>query len=136
MPLRKTRYRREPVTEINMTNLIDIIMVLLVVFILISNFVQTSLNIDLPKVQYTEQAGKQRIVIALSAAGDITLNGETVTMESLPSRLQSLQEERPDESLYIHPDGSAVVQDLASIFSIARQAGFQNVSIATDQKAQ
>ncbi len=135
MPLRKTRYRREPLTEVNITNLIDIIMVLLVVFILISNFVQTGLNIDLPQATYTERSGKQSIVIGISAPGTVTVNGETVSEDQLPAVMQSLYEEKPGERVYIHSDGLALVEQLVSVMAIAKEAGFIQVGIAADEKS-
>lgn len=130
MPLRKVRYRREPLIEVNMTNLIDITMVLLIVFILVSNFVQTGLNINLPKVHYVQTIGKEKIIIGLSAGGEMTLNSQAVTKDELITGLQDLKTQYPDEAVFIHSDGSAVVQDLTNLFSIATQAGFTSVNVA------
>ena len=129
MPLRKTRYRREPLKEINITNLIDIIMVLLIVFILISEFNKTGLNIDLPKATFTETSGKRSIVIGLTAADTITVNGDRVTRDELPGVLNQLKMEYPDERIYIHSDGFAVVQQLVTVMSEAKKAGFVHVGI-------
>lgn len=136
MPLRKIRYRREPVAEINMTNLIDIIMVLLIVFILVSNFVTTGLNIEIPKVRYTQTVGKEKIIIALSGNGDIALNGEKIALEDLPPRLAALKEQYPEQSVFIHSDAMAVVQDFSSILSIATETGFKSVSFAANQETE
>lgn len=134
MSLRKTRYRREPVVEVNMTNLIDIVMVLLIVFILISNFVDTGLNIDLPKVTYSETSGKQHIVIGITAADTISVNGNIVEKENLHAVLSTLYAEKPNERVYIHPDSLSVVQQLVSVMAVAKEVGFTQVGIAADQQ--
>lgn len=133
MSLRKTRYRREPVVEINMTNLIDIVMVLLIVFILVSNFVDTGLNMELPKSVYSETTGKQHIVIGITAANTISVNGTIVSEADLLGTLKSLYTEKPEERVYIHSDGLAVFQQVYTVMSIAKNAGFTQVGLAGDQ---
>lgn len=133
MPLRKTRYRREPVTEVNITNLIDIIMVLLIVFILVSNFVDTGLNIELPKAEYSETAGKQEIVIGITASDTISLNGNIITPEDLSAQLTAVHAEKPGSKIYIHADEYAVFQQIYTIMSIVNEAGFTQVGFAGDK---
>lgn len=132
MPLRKTRYRREPVAEINITNLIDIVMVLLIVFILVSNFVQTGLDIDIPEVQYVETTGKEKIMVAVNAQGEITLNGDRVTQEELIAGLEQLKLENPDEEIFIRADEKSFVGDFMGVASIARMTGFEKINVPAE----
>lgn len=133
MPLRKTRYRREPVTEVNITNLIDIIMVLLIVFILVSNFVDTGLNIELPNAEYSETAGKQEIVIGITAADTISLNGDVVSKEDLLLELKAIYTEKPQSKVFIHSDEYAMFQQVYSVLSIVNEAGYTQVGFAGDR---
>jgi len=112
-----------------MTNLIDVIMVLLIVFILVSNFVQTGLNIHLPEVRYVESMGKEKIVVAVNEQNQITLNGQRVTVEQLPERLTGLKKEYPEESLYVQGDQLATYGEVMGVVSAAKQAGFTQVNI-------
>jgi biopolymer transport protein TolR len=127
--LRKVRYRTEPLADINMTNLIDIVMVLLIVFILVSNFVTTGLDIAVPKVKYVEATGKERIVVGLNSMGDLTVNAEAVSMEALPERFSQLFELYPEESIFIQADQSAMYGDVANVISIAKEVGFTQVNL-------
>ena len=128
MPLRKKRYRREPVAEINMTNLIDIVMVLLIVFILVSNFVQTGLEISIPKVQYAEHTGKEKIIIGVKT-GELTLNGEKIAKEELVPKLEELKASFPEEQVFIRADEKTAVGDFMEVMSDAKLAGFENVMV-------
>ena len=129
MPLRKKRYNREPFMEINMTNLIDIVMVLLIVFILVSNFVQTGMGIQIPEVRYVETIGKPRIIVGLNAAGSITVNSEPVAKENLADKLKAVKEEFPEEAVFVQADESGIIGDLMTVVSAAGDAGFKQINV-------
>ena len=129
MSLRKVRYRNDPLADANMTNLIDVIMVLLIVFILVSNFVQTGLPITLPEVKYVEFMGKEKIVAAVDQVGKITLNGQIISKNDLPDQLEKLKQEYPEEALYVQADKLAAVGAMMEVVSAAKQAGFKQVNI-------
>ena len=129
MSLRKVRYRNDPLAEANMTNLIDVIMVLLIVFILVSNFVQTGLNVHLPEVRYVESMGKEKIVAAVDQDGKITVNGQWVTPDRLAAELKNLKTEYPEESLFVLGDKLARFGEVMEIVSAAKEAGFKQVNL-------
>lgn len=127
--MRKFRYRKEVMADINMTNLIDIVMVLLIIFILVANFVQTGLDIEIPQVSYVEQTGKERILIGLDSEGEITINRQPVAEDELPARLTELKEEFPDEAVFVKADKEATVGAMMTITAAAREAGFTKVNV-------
>ncbi|MGC9327667.1 MAG: ExbD/TolR family protein [Candidatus Hinthialibacter sp.] len=129
MAFRKVRYRSEAMADVNMTNMIDIVMVLLIVFILVSNFVQTSLTIKIPKVRYAETTGKEKIIAEINAAGDFLLNGKKVSEEELITDLQTLHQDNPEEGLFIRADEQAVWGDVAAVLSIGKEIGFRDVNL-------
>jgi len=127
--LRKIRYRKEALADVNMTNLIDIMIVLLIVFILVSNFVQTGLNIRVPEVSYVEAMGKEQIVVGVDPNGRKTLNGQPVTDSDLPVKLAELKNQFPDEALFINADKLTSFGDVAEVIAISAKVGFQSVNI-------
>ena len=130
MSLRKVRYRSEPLTEINMTNLIDIVMVLLIAFILVSNFVDKGLNVNLPEVRYAESMGKEKIVLIVDPQGKrFMLNGNAVNEADLHGRLSAIKEEHPEESIFIQADETCFYGDVATALSAAMKAGFSQVNL-------
>ncbi len=134
MGLRKVRYRREAFAEVNMTNLIDIVMVLLIVFILVSNFVQTSLNIKVPEVTYAVSSGKEKIIVEVNKRGEFSLNGERKSEEQLKAELIVLREQMPDEGLFIRADELAPYGDVAQIMSLGTLVGFENLNLPMRMK--
>ncbi len=119
-----------------MTNLIDIVMMLLIVFILVSNFVQTGLNIELPEVQYVQATGKEKIIIGVSASGDLTLNGQPVPEPELSVKLAELKTQYPDEAVFVQADRMAIVENLMNAISVAKEVGFTQVNIPAIRKTE
>ncbi len=129
MAPRKVRYRSELLTEINMTNLIDIVMVLLIAFILVSNFVDTGLHVNLPQVKYVESMGKEKILVEVDPEGTFALNGNPLDETELADRLKLLKEEYPEESVFIQADETSFYGDVAKAISAAREAEFAQVNL-------
>lgn len=126
--MRKYRFRKEPLADVNLTNLIDIMLVLLIVFILVANFVQTGLNINLPQVTYVESTGQERIVIGIDADGNYTINNQPVGAEYLEQQLRDLKEQFPDEAVFIMVDRQTYAEDLMWAASMVRSVGFTQVN--------
>lgn len=129
MPIRKVRYRSEAMADINMTNLIDIVMVLLIAFILVSNFVQTGLEITVPQVSYVQATGKEKIIVGVDANGKISVNGKPINTNELLANLKTLKEEYPDEQLFVRADEMSLVKDVWEVLSVGAKAGFEKVNL-------
>jgi biopolymer transport protein TolR len=126
---RRVRYRTEALAEINMTNLIDVIVVILIIFIMVSNFVETSLNIKVPKVRYTDRTGKERIVAEVNSMGDFLLGGKKVTETDLVEGLKVLHEKFPEEALFVNADEQAIWGNVAKVVSIGKELQFAAVNL-------
>lgn len=129
MASRKVRYRTEALADVNMTNMIDVVMVLLIVFILISNFVQTSLNIKIPKVRYAETTGKEKIVAEVDASGTYLLNEKKMTEDELRTALSELHQQYPEEALFVNADEKAFWGNVAVVVSIGKELEFPAVNL-------
>ncbi|MGI6454296.1 MAG: ExbD/TolR family protein [bacterium] len=127
MSRRKVRYRKDLMAEVNITNLIDVVMVLLIVFILVANFVQTGLNISIPEVRYVESIGQQKIVVGVDIDGNLTLNSELVGKDELVDRLKDLKQKYPEEGLYLMADRMSILDHSANVWSSAGEAGFKQI---------
>lgn len=119
-----------------MTNLIDIVMVLLIVFILVSDFVNTGLDIKIPEVQYVKSTGKEKIIIAVDTGGKITLNGVAVDESELSAQLAQLKEKFPGEAVFIRGDELTPWGVVLNVSSIAIQLGFDHVNYPAKLKPQ
>lgn len=129
MASRRVRYRTEALGEVNMTNLIDVVIVILIIFIMVSNFVETSMNIKVPKVHYTDTKGKERIVAEVNSVGDFLLSGKIVSETDLMEELKKLHEKFPEEALFVNADEQAIWGSVAKVVSIGKELQFAAVNL-------
>jgi biopolymer transport protein TolR len=86
----------KPLSEINVTPLVDVMLVLLVIFILTAPLLTSAIRLDLPQSK-ASQAGEapESISLSLTAAGEIFLNDKSVQLAALPSELQQVAMQKP-----------------------------------------
>ncbi len=123
------------VSEINMTPLIDIMLVLLIIFMVTSTAaLESGLDIDLPKTSITNEKKQDEIlIISLSKDGSIALQGKAVKEEDLRAKIESSLKELKTEAVILEGDSSAFLGKAVEIMDMAKQAGAKSFSIAADE---
>src|SRR5258708_20041066 len=97
--------RRAPIVEINMIPLIDVSLVLLIIFMVMTPFlVQQQVRVNLPQSVSSNEAPDRPIVITIQKNGEMTLNGTAVASSALESSLKSLFGKNQHRPAIIHPD--------------------------------
>ena len=129
MSRRRVRYQNESMAEINMTNLIDVTMVLLIIFILVSNFVNTGLNITVPQVPYVHPSGREHIVVGIDLDSNFTVNAKPVAITEMESQLADLHKQYPEEGIFVQADQRTPYNDVSKVISIAQKAGFPKINL-------
>ena len=124
------------VSEINMTPLIDIMLVLLIIFMVTSTAaLESGLDIELPKTQITnEKKTDEILIITLDKGGKVALQGKYVEEGSDLSALMIAKlAELKTESVILEGDTQAFLGKAVEIMDIAKSAGAKNFSIAAEQ---
>lgn len=135
MKLRSQTSRDEP--ELNLTSLIDVVLLLLVFFILTTTFVKPSqITIRLPKagVTSTVTPGRQELEISVTAGGDFRVNGRALVdsrPETLEAAIRKLLPEVRERHVTLSADGRANHQDVVTAMDVAGRLGFVEVRITT-----
>ncbi len=124
----------QPVSEINVTPLVDVMLVLLVIFILTAPLLAQSIKVNLPQAVNTETAEPSVIRLSLYADGHYELNDKTIKPADLGDELGRRLKRQPDLVLSLEADASVPYQQVAQLLSIARGVGLQRLSLATQQK--
>lgn len=125
------------VAEINMTPLIDIMLVLLIIFMVTSTAaLESGLDIELPKTQITNEKKQDEIlIITLDKSGKVALQGKYVAEGELAQRMSEKLAELKTESVILEGDTQAFLGKAVEIMDIAKSAGAKNFSIAAEEDA-
>lgn len=123
------------VSEINMTPLIDIMLVLLIIFMVTSSAaLESGLDIELPKTSITNEKKQDEIlIITLDRTGKVALQGKYVDEENLAAEMTAKLAELKTESVILEGDTKAYLGKAVEIMDIAKSAGAKNFSIAADE---
>ena len=123
--------------EINMTPLIDIMLVLLIIFMVSSSAaIESGLDVNLPEVSAVSDKSDVTLVVSLSKTGELSLQGNPVKTSDLKDSLTKAFLDKKTDAVILESDGETQLSAAMEIMDIARSAGAKNFSIAAKLKAQ
>jgi biopolymer transport protein ExbD len=125
----------EVMNEINMTPMVDVMLVLLIIFIITVPVMKHAVNIDLPKATNVPQDAKpETIRLSVDAAGDYFWNENKVTEEALLLQLKAASTQNPQPELHIRGDKAVRYERVATAMAAAQQAGIRKIGFVTEPK--
>jgi biopolymer transport protein TolR len=125
------RYR--PMSEINVTPLVDVMLVLLVVFMVAAPLLTVGVPVELPQTQAPPiNEPKEPLVITINGEGHIFIQETDIPAESLVPRLTAITGNNPDALLYVRGDKAINYGRVLEVMSLVSTAGFRKVSLIAE----
>lgn len=137
---RKRRGHRRsytPMSEINVTPFVDVMLVLLIVFMVTAPLLTVGVPVDLPKSQASPiNEDSEPLVITVDRDGTIFIQETEVAFENLVTRLNAITERRPDTRIFVRGDREIAYGRIMRVMGRLNGAGFEKVALITEQDEQ
>jgi biopolymer transport protein TolR len=118
--------------EINITPLVDVVLVLLVIFMITEPVLQSGIEVNVPKTRTVKQITEQRMVVTIDRDQQVFLNDQPINVHQLAAKLQAGGGDTAHEAIYLRSDERVPFGAFASVMDAVKQAGITNVSIVTE----
>ena len=135
MAFKLGRPSREPMSEINVTPFVDVMLVLLIIFMVTAPLLTVGIPVDLPKVKasaLTDQ--KDPIEITVNLEGNVYIGESLVEVENLIPRINAITEQNTEARIYIRGDRVVAYGRIMEIMSIINSAGYIKVALITQNQ--
>ncbi len=129
----ETSQRGRLVSQINVTPLVDVMLVLLVIFMVTAPILQQGVEVNLPRVKAAALPGKEeQFVVSITRRGDIYLNDTKMSADELADKLGAIARERPDRQVFLRADARVPYGEVVRTMAAIKASGIANVGLVTE----
>lgn len=128
---------RGMIIDINVTPLVDVMLVLLIIFMVTATYIaRSAIDVNLPEAATGQEADQTALSIVVAPSGQILLNGEAVTVEALKARVPSIVEANPGVQAVVDGDRTVEYGRIMEIIDTLRQVGVKNFAASVEHKVE
>ena len=133
---RHSRRHQAPMSEINVTPMVDVMLVLLIVFMVAAPLLTVGVPVNLPKTGAKPLTGdNEPLAITVKTDGKVFLQDTAIETSNLVSKLRAISETGYEERIYVRGDKDVAYGDVADVVARINAAGFSKVALVTDLKS-
>ena len=122
---------RSSLAEINITPLVDVVLVLLIIFMITAPVLQSGIEVAVPKTRTVKEITEQRVVVTIDRDQRIFLGDQPVNIHDLAKKLRKPGADEAKKVIYLRADERVPFGAFASVMDAVKQAGITNISIVT-----
>ena len=128
------RRRYRPLAEINVTPMVDVMLVLLIVFMVAAPLMTSGVNVDLPKASAAPLAqDSEPVTVSINAEGKIFVGETEAALPDLVGRLQAATDSKTDRRIFVRGDKGITYGRIMEVMSTVNQGGFTKVALLAEQ---
>lgn len=125
--------QEDNISQINITPLVDVMLVLLVIFMVTAPILQQGVAVDLPQVTTGALESKEEsVIVSLTRGAKIHLNEQTLSLKDLQQRLSELARQHPDRPVYLRADEGVSYGKVVEVMAVIRNAGIHKLGMVTE----
>jgi biopolymer transport protein ExbD/biopolymer transport protein TolR len=120
--------------DINVTSLIDVVLVLLIVFMITAPIMQGGLDVELPRAEARPLQPKEGMVVSVNRDGKVYVDNTPVSYRDFRATFRALVAQRKPEGVYLQADARVAYGEVVKVLAVIRTAGISNVGlVAADE---
>ena len=131
------RRRYTPIADINVTPLVDVMLVLLIIFMVTAPLLQVGVPVDLPKTSAQQVGGKDEpLVVSVNSKGEVFLGETKYELAELGAKLKAVHEEKPDQRVFMRGDKAIDYGRMMEVMGVVIDSGFRQLGLLGEQAQQ
>ena len=131
------RRREDSTPDINVTPLVDVVLVLLIIFMVIAPSLENGERVELPGILQPDKKQKSKldpVTVTVAQSGKIFIEKEVIEASALAGRLAQIHDAEPDRRVVLKGDSAVDYQKIRDLFTTVQNAGFSGVSLMVSKK--
>jgi biopolymer transport protein TolR len=131
---RSRRRAHKPMSDINVTPMVDVMLVLLIIFMVTAPLLTVGVEVDLPRTKASVIQGKDEpLAVSIDAEGRIFLQETELDIDTLAPRLMAITENNPDARIFVRGDKAITYGRVMEVMGTINSAGFRKVALVTER---
>ena len=118
--------------EINVTPLVDVVLVLLIIFMLTAPVLQSGIEVAVPKTRTVKEISEERLVVSITSKQEVFLGNDPININNIGQKLREKIRDPQGQAVYVRADESVPFGVFATVMDAVKASGISNVSIVTE----